>query len=92
MATSDVNTLILLVRGVYGQLRTVRSGVTVRIDSIRRSGADGNVAVLFGQLTKDGVEAIPTGGWPAQWGNPGPNLTAATALAALDQFFSDLVP
>lgn len=90
MAVLDVTTLINAAIGHYGQEINLKSGVTVRIDSVRRAG-DGNVLVIMGRFLKDGVEYVPAGGWPVVWANPGPNFTNATALAALQSILADLV-
>lgn len=91
MAVLDVTTLINSAIGHYGQEINLKSGVSVRIDSVRRA-ADGGTLVIMGRFLKDGVEYVPAGGWPVVWTNPGPNYTTATALAALQALLADLVP
>lgn len=91
MAVLDVTTLIAAAASRYGQEINLKSGVTVRIDSVRRAG-DGDTLVIMGRFLKNGVEYVPSGGWPIVWVHPGPNYTNSTALAALQAILADLVP
>lgn len=88
MAALDIDRLITALATRIGQDFTLRSGVTIRITSVRRSGADGGTLVIFGSITKDGVAHVPAGGWPIIWtaAKGGANTTEAAenARAMLD--------
>ncbi len=69
MAATDIDRLITAITQKIGQDFLLRSGVTINISSVRRSGASGDALVIFGTLTKDGQVYTPAGGWPIVWVN-----------------------
>lgn len=78
MAALDIDRLITALSTRIGQDFTLRSGVTINIASIRRSGA-GDALVIFGTITKAGVGYVPAGGWPIIWTNARGGVNGAEA-------------
>lgn len=90
MAAVDVSRLITAL--TIGQTFTVRTGVTIRIDGVRRTGPAGADVVIMGAITKNGLAYNPPGGWPIVWTAPPPNTSNADALVGAEAMLSDLVP
>lgn len=58
MAAIDVDRQIAALSQKLNQDITLRSGKTVRLTSVRRSGADGSTLILTGTITFNGVPFV----------------------------------
>lgn len=91
MAALDATNIIQALSDYIGQSVTLKSGVTIRVDSVRRTGPDGGDVVIMGEITRDGVTYNPPGGWPIVWSS-GIGATKAEALQAAKDMLAGLVP
>lgn len=79
MAATDIDRLITAITQKIGQDFTLRTGVTINVSSVRRSGATGDTLVIFGTITKGGQSYTPAGGWPIIWVNADGGANGAEA-------------
>ena len=91
MAAIDADWIIQALSDYLGQDVTLKTGVTVNVSSVRRSGPDGGTVVIVGTITKDGQEWRPAGGWPIVW-TEGVASTKQEALQAARDMLANLVP
>ncbi len=91
MAAIDIDRLITAVSQKIGQDFLLKSGVTINVSSVRRSGASGDTLVIFGTIMKDGQAYVPAGGWPIVWVNAKGGANGAEAAANAQAMLADLV-
>lgn len=92
MAAIDADRLLNAITQRIGQDFTLRSGVTINVSSVRRTGSAGDSLIIFGTIIRAGIEYVPPGGWPIIWTNARGGANAAEAAENARAMLDGLVP